>query len=220
MKESNLKQAIASPVAAGGVYRARLVVMVKQPTGGRVKTRLARQAGLARAVGFYRHVTAAMLARVGRDPRWQTLLAVAPDPALRSPAWPPRLTRVAQGRGDLGARMQRVFDRMPPGPVAIVGSDIPGITAARIARAFRLLGSNDAVFGPATDGGYWLVGLRRRPRIPSVFRAVRWSTEHALADTRANLVRLHVADADLLDDVDELADLVSTGIGGGRRVRR
>jgi len=57
--------------------------------------------------------------------------------------------------------MQRLFERLPPGPVIIIGSDIPAIRAGHIAEAFKLIGRGDAVFGNATDGGYWLVGLRR-----------------------------------------------------------
>ncbi len=185
--------------------------MVKQPVGGRVKTRLARQAGLVRAVNFYRRGTMAVLARVGRDPRWQTLLAVSPDTAVGCAAWPLHLTRIGQGQGDLGQRMQHIFDRLPPGPVIIVGSDIPGITADRVAAAFRLLANHDAVFGPASDGGYWLVGLKRRPRIPRAFSDVRWSTADTLADSKANLAGLRIARATLLDDVDEVADLDRTG---------
>ncbi|MGH6660397.1 MAG: DUF2064 domain-containing protein, partial [Rhodospirillales bacterium] len=65
------------------------------------------------------------------------------------------------------------------------------------------LGRADAVFGPAADGGYWLVGLRRRPRRLRLFEGVRWSSEHALADTLANLGgRPHVL-LETLEDVDD-----------------
>ena len=201
-----------------GLFRPRLVVMVKQPVGGRVKTRLARQAGLARAVNFYRHSTAAVLARIAYDRRWQTLLSVAPDTATASPAWPASVTRIAQGGGDLGERMQRIFDALPPGPVIVVGSDIPGITADKIAAAFRLLGAHDAVFGPASDGGYWLVGMRRRQRIPKAFAQVRWSTADTLRDTKANLTGWRIADAAVLDDVDDLGDMARTSGTYGRRI--
>ena len=92
---------------------------------------------------------------------------------------------------------------MPPGPVVLIGGDIPGITPAMIARAFRRLGHADAVFGPANDGGYWLVGLKRRPRFVDPFTGVRWSTEHALADTAANLAGMRIDMIDALDDVDD-----------------
>ncbi len=181
--------------------RPTLVVMAKVPVAGAVKSRLAREVGVAEATRFYRVTLARTLRRLGRDPRWRTLLAVAPDPAVAFP-WPEGAPAIPQGRGDLGQRMQRVMDRLPPGPAIIVGSDIPGLEVGHVARAFALLGRNDAVFGPAEDGGYWLVGLRRRPRVPAIFGGVRWSTAHALADTLANCRGLDVGFADTLADVD------------------
>lgn len=196
----------------------QLVVMVKEPRAGRVKSRLARIAGPGVATMFYRHQTAAVLSRVHREREWLTLLAVAPDVSVRSPAWPKALDRRGQGGGSLGARMQRLFDRLPPGPVTIIGSDIPGITAPLIRQAFRALGDADAVVGPASDGGYWLIGLKRRFRVPKIFARVRWSTEHALADTLAHLDGRKVAILPTLDDVDNAADLVRLGRARGRRV--
>ena len=112
-----------------------------------------------------------------------------------------------QGDGDLGLRMQRLFNRLPPGPVIVIGSDIPAIRPAHIAGAFRLLGQADAVFGPAPDGGYWLVGLKRTPRVLAPFARVRWSGPHALADTRTNLKGKRVALTANLNDVDRADDL-------------
>lgn len=84
--------------------------------------------------------------------------------------------------------MRRPPVGLPPGPVVVIGSDIPEIRRHHIAEAFRVLGSHPFVFGPARDGGYWLVGARRRPaETPDIFAGVRWSTEHALADTLAHL---------------------------------
>ena len=96
--------------------------------------------------------------------------------------------------------------RLPPGPAIIVGSDIPAIKPSDIARAFRLLGNVDAVFGRARDGGYWLVGLRRSPRLLAPFANVRWSGPHALADTLRNLQGQRVAFAATLSDVDSEED--------------
>jgi glycosyltransferase A (GT-A) superfamily protein (DUF2064 family) len=112
---------------------------------------------------------------------------------------------LGQGNGDLGARMGRVFETFAPGPVCIVGADIPEVTAAHIWRAFRALNRADVVFGPARDGGYWLVGLRRGPSLPELFANVRWSTRHALADTRANIEGRRTALVDELEDVDDAA---------------
>lgn len=105
--------------------------------------------------------------------------------------------------------MARVFREFPPGPVIIIGADIPGITPQIIADAFAVLGPNDAVFGPADDGGYWLVGLKRTRPVPRVFmRDVRWSTEHALADTKAGLPRgWRMGEVAILRDVDTVDDL-------------
>jgi hypothetical protein len=184
-----------------------LVVMVKAPVMGRVKTRLAAAVGAAEATRAYRVMLARTLRRLARDRRWVTWIAVAPDAALVPASWQGEapLRRIGQGRGDLGERMQALFDRLPPGPAVIVGSDIPAVTPADIALAFKALAGHDAVLGPAGDGGYWLIGLsRRRPLRP--FAGVRWSTPHALADTLANLARWRVALLRELQDVDTAAD--------------
>lgn len=183
-----------------------------------MKTRLGRGIGTARAASFYRHTTATVVARLGADPRWRTVLAVAPNAALASRAWPSFFDRVGQGVGNLGARLERVMDGLPPGPVVIVGTDIPEIRPDHIAGAIKRLGQADAVFGPAPDGGYWLVGLKRRPRVPRAFRKVRWSSEHALSDTRANLSGLHVGLLVELADIDEPKDLERAAPLVGRRV--
>ena len=188
--------------------RQRLVVMVKEPRPGRVKTRLARGIGPVAAAWWMRHQVARLLRRI-RDPRWEVRLAVSPDRALRSAVWPADLPRVAQGGGDLGARMGRILSRRgdPIGsPTLIIGSDIPGVTRAHIARAFRALASHDAVVGPAPDGGYWLVGIRRAPPA-GMFDGVRGATDHALADTLASIPSLRVAVTDTLSDVDDPGDL-------------
>jgi glycosyltransferase A (GT-A) superfamily protein (DUF2064 family) len=161
----------------------------------------------------------ALIQRLSRDRRWETDVAVAPDAATWEHLLPGGVARVAQSGGDLGLRMQRIFDALPAGPVVIVGADIPGIDAAHIANAFRLLGRHDAVFGPAADGGYWLVGLRRRPCVPRPFAHVRWSTAHALEDTLRNLAGYSVALVDTLADVDTGRDLAGAAATFGRRVR-
>lgn len=180
-----------------------LVIMAKEPRAGAVKTRLARDIGTVAATGFYRHSLTSLAARLAGDPRWRTIVAVAPDVARLSTVWPAGVARLAQGPGDLGMRMQRVFDSLPPGPAIIIGADIPHVRAGHIADAFSQLGSNEAVFGPAADGGYWLVGLRRSPKTRAIFANVRWSSAHALKDTLANLDGCSVAMAGELEDVDD-----------------
>lgn len=195
----------------------RLVMMVRKPAAGRVKTRLARGIGVVAATAFYRTASAGLIARLSGDPRWRMLLAVTPDAAVGDRAWPTQVERVAQGGGDLGARLQRLFDRLPPGPVVIIGSDSPDIRPAHIAAAFAGLGRADAVLGPAPDGGYWLIGLKRSPRVLKPLARVRWSSEHTLTDTLANLTGKRVELLAPLDDIDEAADLARSR---GRHARR
>ena len=193
-----------APRRAG--YAKRLVIMAKSPDMGRVKRRLARGIGGSAATRFYRSCLAHTLLRLAPDPRWRTVLAVDPgrDVTTRFAPLRKRVVVVPQGEGDLGARMQRLFKRLPPGPTLVVGSDIPAIRPVHIAEAFRLLAGADAVLGPAQDGGYWLVGLKRR--VPTPFAGVRWSGPHALADTLANLKDKRVALAAPLSDVDTEED--------------
>ncbi len=192
--------------------------MVKEPRAGQAKTRLAAGIGEVPAVWFYRHVTARVLSRVSRPSEWETSLAVAPDSAVTSRAWSLRWPRLPQGHGNLGQRMQRIMNELPPGPVLIIGSDTPEIRARHIRAAFTALGTHTAVFGPSSDGGYWLIGLKRRPRILQIFANVRWSSPHTRADTERNLSGHLITYTATLDDVDEAEDLAKLGSKRGRLV--
>jgi rSAM/selenodomain-associated transferase 1 len=191
-----------------GTNRRRLFIFVKEPHPGRVKTRLGAGIGHIGAAWWFRRQCARLLRKLD-DVRWETWIAVSPDrEGLMSRIWPSHFPKWVQGRGDLGARMGRVLQTAPPGPVVIIGADIPDIAAADIEAAFRALGDHDVVVGPAPDGGYWLIGMARRRRIPAtLFRGVRWSTNNALADTLASLPGMRVARLRMLNDVDEVADL-------------
>ncbi len=186
----------------------QLYIMLKEPHPGRVKTRLGRGIGMVPAAWWFRHQSARLIRHMAADPRWQTVLAVSPDQAgLTSRVWPANLPRWPQGRGGLGDRMGRILRHAPKGPVLIIGADIPGITPTLIAKAFATLGSNEAVFGPATDGGYWLVGMKRSRAVPrGVFDGVRWSSEFALGDTVASFSAVRVGYGKTLADVDTAND--------------
>lgn len=187
--------------------RRTLVLMIKEPRAGRVKTRLGRDIGIIPATWWFRHQSARLIRRL-RDPRWQLVLAVAPDLAVASPVWPADLPRRPQGRGDLGQRMGAMLRGFGPGPVCLIGADIPDISRAHIARAFATLGSHDVVFGPALDGGYWLVGAKHPKRLPRcLFADVRWSSKHALSDTLRGMPDHRITRIDTLRDVDTGTDL-------------
>lgn len=198
-----------------GPWRRRLLLFAKEPAPGRVKTRLGRSLGVSRggmvdAVWWYRRQTIRIMRPLLRDPRWETWIAVSPDAAgSASRFWPSVARRWPQGGGDLGARMGRAFRDFPPGPLLIVGADIPAMRAGHVAAAFAALGSADAVLGPAPDGGYWAIGLRRSPRrAPArLFEDVRWSTPQALTDTERSLAGLRIARTAVLADVDTATDL-------------
>lgn len=183
--------------------------MVKEPQAGRVKTRLGRDIGMTNAGWWFRHQSKRLIRELGSDPRWQLRLSISPAPkAMHSRAWPAGLPRDAQIRGDLGARMRHVFESAPRGPVVLIGGDIPGITPAIIQDAFKKLANNDCVFGPAEDGGFWLVGMRRvRPLPINLFKDVRWSCANTLTDTLGTLDDARVAFTATLRDVDTVADL-------------
>ena len=187
--------------------RDQLYIMLKEPRPGRVKTRLGQDIGMVGAAWWFRHQVRRLLREV-QDPRWDVTLAVAPDRGISARVWPAQLRRVPQGAGDLGDRMGRVLRSAPPGPTCVIGGDVPGVRKHHIAKAFKALGASDAVFGPAEDGGYWLIGLKRvRPVPAQLFNGVRWSSAHALKDTIATLDGQSYALIDMLRDVDDARDL-------------
>lgn len=184
--------------------RDTVIVFARAPRLGAVKRRLARDVGDRAALRFYSGNLHRLLRALARDRRFRTVLACTPDHAAAR--WPLPVQRIAQGRGDLGQRMHRACARHRR--VAIVGTDIPELDAGDVAAAFRALGRAQAAFGPASDGGYWLVALSpRRPAHP--FAGVRWSTEYALADTLANFRHHRTQMLRTLRDVDTATDLMA-----------
>lgn len=189
-----------------------VVIFVKAPRLGVVKTRLARGIGAVRAWAFQRRTVDILLRRLAGDRRWRTVVAMTPDhlatARARPRSWPRTVNIMPQGGGDLGQRMARPMHELPPGPVVIIGSDIPDLAPDHIWRAFKALGDHDAVFGPSEDGGYWLVGLSRRSVPRGLFEDVRWSGRHALADTIATLgPHARIAMLETLHDIDTADDL-------------
>jgi len=165
-----------------------VVIFARRPQLGRVKTRLARDIGPVETLRFYRSTLATVTRRLSADGGWQTWLGLTPDETVFDDRlYPPMAGRLPQGGGDLGLRMARCLARFGHQPVLIVGSDIPDVARRHIRAAFAELRRNDLVFGPSGDGGYWLVGAAQGARVGGLFDDVRWSTEHALADTLENM---------------------------------
>ena len=189
-------------------YRRRLVIMVKEPRAGRVKTRLGRSIGMTAAAWWFRHQSRQLIRRL-IDPRWDLILSVSPDhQGIKSRFWPSNIARIPQGHGCLGDRMKSIFKFLPPGPVCIIGADILKVDVNEIWAAFRSLGTHQATLGPAPDGGYWLIGLKRSKAVSSqIFESVRWSSKSALEDTVASMPDLTISYVSTLRDVDDINDL-------------
>ncbi len=185
--------------------RRHLILFVRAPELGHGKRRLAKDIGDLAAVRFERLMIALLLRRLAGDRRWEVRIAVTPDRACRHARhWRGAAKVSGQGDGDLGRRISRALAGAPRGPAVLVGSDIPALAAGHVAAAFGLLGSRDLVFGPAADGGFWLVGARRPRHLPPLFARVRWSGPHALADTLAGLPRrTAIGFLETLEDVDD-----------------
>ncbi len=159
--------------------RPQLYIFAKRGDMGTAKTRLARDIGPVHALRHYRAMTARVLRNV-TDPRWDTTLYVTPARVIGTvPAWAGFGQR-PQPAGSLSPRLDAVFNEARR-PVLVIGTDCPQVDASDIAAALTALRSQRFVFGPAEDGGFWLMGAQA-PLRPGFFDGVRWSSEHTLAD--------------------------------------
>ena len=186
-----------------------LIIFLKAPRPGQVKTRLAKTIGAEAACAAYRHLTETVLGRI--SPLSGIHLRHAPDDAFAEiqPWLRPGWRASAQGSGDLGERLQRAFSEafnQGAERVVIIGSDCPTIAASDIEMAWAALAENEVVIGPATDGGYWLIGLRG-PQ-PALFKDIVWSSSAVFRGTieRCNTAGLSVKLLRELADVDTETD--------------
>jgi rSAM/selenodomain-associated transferase 1 len=179
----------------------RIIIFVKAPRPGFVKTRLAAAIGNEAACGAYRQLAETVLAHLAPLPHLE--LRFTPDDAedeithWLSDGW----TAHPQGEGDLGERMHRAFTEAN-GPAIIIGSDCPQVELSDLRTAAKTLQARDAVIGPATDGGYWLIALNAP--CPALFENIKWSTSDVLPKTleKANEAGLSVQLLRELTDVD------------------
>jgi len=208
-----------------------IAVMAKAPVPGLAKTRLAPALGsegaAALALRLLQHAVAqAVAAGLGPVTLW-----AAPDvhhPVFARLQAQHGLWLAAQAEGDIGRRMAHVFGASygqtvgravgpsfgpARGPLLLMGTDLPGLTAAVLREAAAALADHDAVFVPALDGGYGLVGLHRPA--PGLFDGVAWSTPQVMAQTRQRLAAAGLRHAELppLADIDEPADLAHLPAG-------
>ncbi|WP_291202373.1 DUF2064 domain-containing protein [Hyphomonas sp.] len=188
---------------------AILFVFAKPPRIGLSKTRLAKGLGLTTA----RRIAAFTLARTlqaAKGSGCAVTIYVAPDRLVRAAQAGQTfagLPLAPQGSGGLTERLGLALHHAPPGPVLFIGADAPDVTAGKLRAAVALLRRKDAVFGPASDGGFWLFGLHKGPRAHDPFGGVRWSGPHAMEDVWSNLPRhSRIGLLEQLTDIDEAAD--------------
>lgn len=192
--------------------RTELIVFGREPRPGRVKTRLVPVLGSAGAARLYRAMLERTLdiarqVRVDRHSLW--LDVGSPRSRIRSMAEQMGFAIRAQSGETLGERMAYAFaDALrAPGRAVLIGSDCPAYSTSYLERAFTELGQHDAVLGPATDGGYVLIGIRQPD--PSVFHDIDWSTNRVIGQTRSRMKALGWRWSELaaLQDIDEPPDL-------------
>ena len=177
---------------------------------GTVKTRIASSLGPERAREIYCEIAESVFRQARRVPT--VTLRFSPDDAhaeIRSWCDSPSWFFIGQGDGDMGARLVGAFDdmfRLGAERVVLVGTDSPEITTRDFSDAFAALHHADLVLGPAADGGYWLVGLRK-PQ-PALFSGIRWSSSSVLENTLAvaRSLSLSVQQLRVLHDIDTAED--------------
>ena len=178
-------------------------MIAKAPVAGRVKTRLTPPCSPADAAGLAAAALADTLAAVARSRRAaRRVLVLDGEPG----PWIPRGFDVLPQRGDgLAARLAAAFCDVG-GPALLIGMDTPQVTPGQLDAGLRALARADAAFGPALDGGYWAIGLRRAD--PAVFRDVPMSAPTTAAVQRERLAALDLETIELppLVDVDTITD--------------
>lgn len=187
----------------------RLLILLKAPILGTVKTRLAADIGSDTALSIYRRLLDQVV--IAMSPLSAVELHYTPATAgeLLSPWLKPGWQLYPQSEGNLGDRMHHSFSQaFTTGAkrVVMIGTDCPSVELADIRRAWTVLADHDLVLGPATDGGYWLIGLNR-PR-PELFKDINWSTSTVLSETLACANQLGLSHQLLrpLSDVDTKTD--------------
>ena len=192
-----------------------LIVFAKAPVAGFAKTRLAKVIGNDAAARLAARMLSETVVQAVAADLGPVELCCAPDTSHAQFALQQTrhavtsVTLSSQGEGDLGQRMCRALARalQQHQRVLLIGTDAPALQAAHLQTAAQALLEHDAVFAPAHDGGYVLVGLSRS--LPGLFDGIAWSSAEVMAQTRDKLALLHASCFELptFFDIDEAPDL-------------
>jgi rSAM/selenodomain-associated transferase 1 len=190
-----------------------LIIIAKHPQKAEVKTRLSRSLSDKKRIKLYTYLVEDTMKRLGRIESIDTFIACAP---MDSSKYFSRfgLSLLPLPEGDLGERMFYAFGEIFKRGYrrsALVGVDIPALTGKIVAEAFNLLSENDVVFGPAQDGGYYLIGMTKLMR--ELFEGVPWSSNETLGKSveNAKRSRCRVAFTRPLSDIDTIEDVRKAG---------
>lgn len=186
---------------------------MKVPQRGKVKSRLAKDIGEAKALRVYEVLLEKCRWEIGQvdcevDLYYHPFI-------VEEDIWEPhQFNKKLQAKGDLGLKMKIAFEehfRSNKSPAVIIGSDCYDLEAKHIEAAFEALKKHDVVFGPANDGGYYLLGMNRL--IPQLFRDIPWSTDQVLKRSveELEISRLKYFMLEELIDLDTFADLKESG---------
>lgn len=206
-----------------------LVVFVKAPTPGSVKTRLCPPVPPERAAALYRAFAQDTFDHAGRVSSARTIVAYEPDARFPDLSWlsNPSAEAFQQVGATLGERLALAFESClrDHSKAVIIGSDAPHIPPSVYADAFEELDRADLVLGPSADGGYYLVGLTRPE--PRLFHDIPWSTDGVLLATRQRARELGVStrllseqfDVDAFGDLKRLARMLMEGQASAPRTK-
>jgi len=185
-----------------------LIIFVRKPEPGKVKTRLASSVGEQKALSIYRELlqhTHTVTITVNADKFVFYSDSIQPDDIWSEPTF----TKKLQGKDDLGSKMKEAFSILFTEGykrVVIIGSDCFELSTEIIEQAFELLEQKEVVIGPASDGGYYLLGMKKL--YPYIFENKQWSTENVFEQTVNDLQRENISYSELitLTDVDTEED--------------
>lgn len=192
----------------------QLIVFTRYPEPGKTKTRLARTLGHQQAAAIQQELLDYTMGQVRKfmlSYPVSVKIYFAGGNHKKLQEWlGADLIYQDQGKGDLGQRLAHAFTESFKNKyqgVVIIGSDCPQLKASHLAHAFEALRRNDLVLGPATDGGYYLIGLHRF--MQSLFEDISWGTERVLAKTLRIAAEKNIATEllETLSDVDRPEDL-------------
>ena len=188
-----------------------LIVFIKNPVIGTVKTRLAKTIGDESALQVYRDLMEKSRKETQEVSADRYLFY---SKEIKADNWSTEhFYKQLQAEGDLGFKMKSAFAEVikKNSKTIIIGSDCYDLTSTIIETAFKELDSNDLVIGPANDGGYYLLGINKF--IPELFEEIEWSTEVVLQQTleKAKQLELKVKCLQELIDIDNIDDLKKSG---------